>query len=202
MGKKDLIGYLNREGFVKHIIDAFIKVDRKNFVPEKYKKYAYQDYPIPIGGKGATTSQPYVIAFMLDKLDLKPNKKQKVLEIGSGSGFVLALISEITKGNVFGIEMIKQLAENSKKSLKNYKNITIINKNGFNGLPEHAPYDRILVSASSPSLVHTRKLSNQLKKDGIIVASVKDSIIIIKKKDGKISEIIEHYGFVFVPLLD
>ena len=182
MNKIQLIEYLKNQGLSEGIIKAFEKVDRKNFVPEEYHFEAYEDYPISIG-HGATTSQPYTIAFMLEKLELKPNSKQKVLEIGSGSGYVLALISEITKGKVYGVEIIKELAKRSKETLKklNFEDIAVINKSGFKGLHECAPYDRILVSAACPNLETAKKLSNQLKEEGIIVASVRHSIFQIKK---------------------
>ncbi len=203
MAKKELISYLKREGFSEKIIKAFETVDRKNFIPEEYKDEPYEDHPIPIGF-GATTSQPYTIAFMLEKLELKPNNRQKVLEIGSGSGYVLALISEITKGKVYGVELIKELAEESRETLKklNYEDIMVINKSGFKGLPEHAPYDRILVSAACPNLETAKNLCNQLKENGIIVASVKWSIYQIKKENGKIISIKEFPGFAFVPLVE
>ena len=203
MNKLQLISYLKREGFSEKIVNAFEKVKRENFVPERYKEYAYEDNPIPVG-YGATTSQPYTIAFMLNELELEKNTKFKVLEIGSGSGYVLALLSEITKGKIYGVEIIKELVEKSKETLNklNYKDIKVINKSGKNGLPEHAPYDRILISAACPDLETAKALANQLKENGVIVASVKYSIFKIKKQKGKITDVKEFPGFVFVPLVE
>ncbi len=200
MNKEQLIQYLKKQSFPEQIIKAFEKIKREDFVPENYKEHAYEDAPIPVG-YGATTSQPYTIAFMLNLLELKKDKNQKILEIGSGSGYVLALLEEITKAKIYGVEIIKELAESSQEILKKYKNITIINKSGKNGLPENAPYDRILISAACQDLETARKLTSQLKDNGIIVASVKYSVFKIKKQNGKITTQ-EFPGFAFVPLQD
>ena len=196
MNKSQLIQSLKLYNFPRRVIEAFEKVEREKFIPEKYKLCAYEDIPLPIGNK-ATISQPYTIAFMLNLLELK--KGQKILEIGSGSGYVLALLAEITKGKIFGVEIIKELAENSKNTLKNYKNIKVINKSGKNGLIEHALYDRILISATAQAVPNN--LTTQLKKEGILVAPVKNSIIKIKKSNNKITTK-EFPGFAFVPLQD
>jgi len=163
MNKTQLIESLRRKGFSEHITKAFEKVKREDFVPDQYREYAYEDTPIPIHKNGSTTSQPYTIAFMLNLLELNSNSKQEVLEIGSGSGYVLALIQEITKGETYGVEIVKDLVDKSKQNLKNYKNITVINKSGKNGLPKYTPYDRILVSAACPDLETAKNLNKQLK---------------------------------------
>ena len=107
MNKQALINSLKQKGFSRRILNAFEKVKRENFIPDKLKKYAYEDTALPIG-EAQTISQPYTIAMMLSMLELK--KGQKVLELGSGCGYVLALISEIVgdKGRVYGIERIKE----------------------------------------------------------------------------------------------
>jgi protein-L-isoaspartate(D-aspartate) O-methyltransferase len=197
MDKLSLIKSLKYHKFSKSIINAFSKVPRESFLSKNLKPYAYKDIALPLK-KGATISQPYTIAYMLTLLKLKP--KQKILEIGSGSGYVLALINEISKkSKIYGIEIIPSLAKKSKNYLKNYKNIKIINKDGYNGLTKFAPFDRILVSASSNLLpIH---LSKQLKKNGILIAPVKESIFqIIKKNKDLIFN--EHPGFIFVPLIN
>jgi len=176
MNKFQLIQSLKSRNFPRKILEAFEKVPREKFIEEKYKTHAYEDIPLPIGNK-ATISQPYTIAFMLNLLELK--KGQRILEIGSGSGYVLALLAEITKGKIFGVEIIKELAEKSRKVLKSYNNITLINKSGKNGLIEHALYDRILLSATAQAVPNN--LITQLKKEGILVAPVKNSIVKIKK---------------------
>lgn len=196
MNKKELIESLRHHGFSERIIRAFKETDRENFIPEKEKKYAYEDTALPIGYM-QTISQPYTIAFMLNLLELKD--EQKILEVGSGSGYVLALISEISKnGKIFGIERIKELAENSRKKLKKYRNIKIIHGSGFRGLKEEAPFDRILVSASAESI--PKNLIRQLKDKGILVIPVRESILKITK--GKKNKIEEYHGFRFVPLIE
>ena len=203
MNKPQLMSHLRKQGFSENIVKAFEKVKREEFVLPEHKAYTYEDNPLPIGF-GATISQPYTIAFMLDKLELEKNPKLKVLEIGSGSGYVLALLKEITKGKIYGVEIIKELVDKSKETLKklNYKNIKVINKSGFKGLPENAPYDRILVSAACSNLETAKNLVSQLKENGIIVASVKWSVFKIKKEKGEITEVKEFPGFAFVPLVE
>lgn len=196
MKKEELLQSLKEKGFPEKILKAFRKVKREDFIPKEFKSEAYEDIPLPIG-YSQTISQPYTIAFMLNLLEISDN--QSILEIGSGCGYVLALISEIAKnGKIYGVERIKALADKSKKLLKNYKNVKIINKDGYYGLKKYAPYDRILVSASFNSIpLH---LIDQLKKNGIIVTPVKNSIYLIRKLKGN-KEIEEYPGFVFVPII-
>lgn len=196
MNKFELLSSLKSNGFPEKIVKAFEKVPREKFVPSDYKNLAYEDIALPLE-KGATISQPYTIAFMLNLLELKPN--QKILEIGSGCGYVLALLAEITGGKIFGLEIIKSLTEKSKKYLKNYSNIRIIHKNGFRGLPDKAPFDRILISAATSKL--PEHLYNQLSSSGIIVTPINNSIFQIKKQDDKI-KLKEFPGFAFVVLID
>lgn len=197
MNKQQLLESLKIHKFHKEIIKAFEKVKREDFIPKILKYYAYEDTALPLE-KGATISQPYTIAFMLNLLELKPN--QKILEIGSGSGYVLALISEISKNSqIYGIEIISSLAKKSKQNLKNYKNIKIYNKDGYSGLPEKAPFDRILISAAANEI--PSHLYPQLKDKGILVTPVRNSIFQIKKQKSRIEKK-EFPGFVFVPLID
>jgi len=197
MQKKDLINSLKAQKFPEKIINAFEKIPREGFVPEEHKKFSYEDIPLPIGYQ-QTISQPYTIAFMLTLLEVKD--KQKILEVGSGSGYVLALLSQLCKnGKIFGIERIKELADSSKEKLKNYKNVKLIHGDGSKGLLKEAPFDRILVSAASNEI--PQKLVMQLKPRGILVAPVRNSIIVFKKinAEGKIKE---YTGFSFVPLVE
>lgn len=199
MKKEDLIKKLKSQKFSKKIIRAFEKVDRSKFISKKHKKYSYHDIALPIG-KGQTISQPYTIAFMLTLLKLKNNLK--ILEVGSGSGYVLALVNEISKNSeIYGIERIKELTKKSKEVLKNIKNIKIINGNGSKGLPgvKGKGFDRILVSASAQEI--PQNLVKQLKIRGILVAPVRNSIIIVKKYPKK-NETKEYPGFRFVPLIE
>lgn len=195
--KQQLLNSLKQQGFSSKIINSFDKVKREDFIPINLKQYAYENEPLPIG-KGQTISQPYTIAFMLKLLELKDN--QKILEIGSGSGYVLTLINNTSKNSkIFGIERIKELADKSKQILKNYRNIKIINANGSKGLKQQAPFDRILTSASADKI--PEHLYYQLNNNGILVCPVQNSIFQIKKTNSKIKKK-EFYGFVFVPLVE
>ncbi len=204
MNKQELVDSLKEKGFPKPILDAFSRVKRENFIPEKLRAYAYEDTALPIG-KGQTISQPYTIAVMLSLLELK--KGQKVLEIGSGCGYVLALISEIvgTKGEVFGVEIVKELAEISKINLekeKRYRNIEVYNRDGSFGLEEKSPFDRIIISAACEEI--PERLVSQLKEKGIIVAPVgryEQSLMAFEKTKGRMKLKKEIPGFVFVPFV-
>lgn len=196
MNKDELLASLKKKGFSESIIRAFEKVKREDFVPEHLIGYAYEDIALPVMA-GSTLSQPSTIGFMLDLLDAKDG--QKIIEIGSGSGYVLALLAEMNpSGKVYGVELLKELAVKSMKYLEAKKNVEVVIRNGSNGLPELAPYDRILISASCQEV--PRHLLPQLKEDGILVAAVKQSIIQIKKSAGQTIEK-EFPGFAFVPLV-
>jgi len=205
MNKQELLKRLKAFGFSKQILDAFSKVKREDFVPEKLKKEVYEDTPLPIG-QGQTISQPYTIAVMLSEIELK--KEQKVLEIGSGSGYVLALISEIVgeKGKVFGVEIVSELVKKSKEALDlgDYKNVEIYNRNGSGGLPEKAPFDRILISAACREI--PKKLLNQLKDGGILLTPrgprFEQALVVVQRKKDKFKTIREIPGFIFVPFVE
>ncbi|MEM3074398.1 MAG: protein-L-isoaspartate(D-aspartate) O-methyltransferase [Candidatus Pacearchaeota archaeon] len=197
MKKEKLIENLRKNKFSENIVKAFEKVPREKFVPKHWEEHAYEDTALSIG-EGQTISQPYTIAFMLSLLELdKLEEKSSVLEVGSGSGYVLALLRELTKGEVYGIERIKALFKRSKDTLKN-ENIKIFCKDGTKGLKKFSPYDRILVSASGKEI--PKALIEQLKIGGIIVIPIGSSIFQIKKTtSGFIKR--EFSGFVFVPLI-
>ena len=196
MEKSNLINYLKEEGFSKKIVEAFEKVDREKFVREDLQEYAYVDTALPLG-HGQTISQPFTIAFMLSLLEVKSG--QKILEVGSGSGYVLALLSEMNStGEIFGLERISELANFSRNKLEEKKNIKVLHVNGFEGLESESPFDRILVSAAAEEI--PKKLFEQLKVGGILVIPIKNSIVQIKKsKEGVKAK--EHEGFCFVPLI-
>ncbi len=205
MEKQQLFQKLKAMGFSKKIINAFSNVRREDFVPEEFKGQAYEDTALPIGN-GQTISQPYTIAVMLSELDLKPG--QKILEVGSGSGYVLALISEIIgkKGRIFGLEVVKDLAKKSKESLElgGCKNVEVHARNGFNGFPEKAPFDRILMSAAVRDI--PKPLLKQLKDKGILVAPkgprFQQDIVVIQKQGEKFITKSEIPGFIFVPFVE
>lgn len=196
MNKDELIASLRKKGFSESIVKAFEKVKREDFVPEHLIGYAYEDMALPVMD-GSTLSQPSTVAFMLDLLDVKEG--QKIVEIGSGSGYVLALLAEMNQsGKIYGVEILKDLAVKSMKYLESRKNVEVVIRNGSNGLPELAPYDRIIISASCPEV--PRHLLSQLNDSGVLVAAVKQSIFQIKKSSEGITEK-EYPGFVFVPLV-
>jgi protein-L-isoaspartate(D-aspartate) O-methyltransferase len=194
--KNNLINVLKEQGFEENIVEAFKQVKRERFVPVSQRDVAYEDIPLPIG-KGQTISQPSTIAFMLSLLNVQNG--QKILEVGSGSGYVLALLSTMnSKGKVMGAERIKELVESSKEKLEKYENVKVSHTPHTIGLEEHSPFDRILVSASGQEI--PQELIEQLKMCGILVIPVGNSIIKLEKtQEG--NKIQEHEGFVFVPLV-
>jgi len=196
MDKVALLNELEGYDFSKKVLDAFSKVKREDFVPDHLKHEAYENIPLPLE-ENATISQPYTIAFMLDLLELK--RGQKVLEIGSGCGYVLALIFEITKGSVYGVEISESLVKKSKNFFKKYSKIKIYLGDGNFGLSrkQMAPYDRILASANFKKL--PTHLYSQLKDGGIMVAPVLHSIFKIEK-NGEHYKVTEYPGFSFVPM--
>jgi len=204
MNKEQLLQSLQARGFPKKILEAFSKVPREEFIPEEIIDKAYEDTALPIG-KGQTISQPYTIAIMLSELD--PKTGQKILEVGSGCGYVLALLSEIVGkgGKVFGLEIVKELAEKSKENLHEYKNVRVLHKSGFEGFPDKAPFDRILISAAIREI--PEPLISQLKVGGIIVAPkgsrFEQDIIAIKRKSKTEFELLKRIpGFIFVPFVE
>ncbi len=139
----------------ERLLEAMARVPRHEFVPAPYRDQAYEDHPLPIA-QGQTISQPYIVALMLEELSLKP--EDKVLEVGTGSGYVTALLAELA-AEVFSIERHAALAEEARATLARlgYANVQLFVGDGSQGLPEHAPYDAILVSAAAlrlpPALV-------------------------------------------------
>ncbi len=197
--KAMLINNLIKEGFLRSpaIINAFRKVPRENFVPSDLRKYAYVDEPLPIG-EGQTISQPLTVAAMTEALDAKPG--QHVLEVGTGSGYQVAILSHIVghRGSIVTTERIWSLFETAKKNLSGYGNVTVINCDGSEGYEKEAPYDRIIVTASSPSV--PKPLAGQLKDGGRMVIPVGNEMLLIEKLHGKIKKTFLGY-YVFVPLL-
>jgi len=149
----------------KNVLDAMSKIPRHEFVPDAYKSYSYEDTPLPIGF-GQTISQPYIVAYMTEQLDVK--KKDVVLEIGTGSGYQAAVLSLLAK-EIYTIEIIPELCERSKKTLKQlgYNNVFVICGDGYKGYPDKAPFDRILLTAAPEKIPEI--LIQQLKDNGIFV---------------------------------
>ena len=182
------------------IIEAFEKIDRKNFIPEDFREHIYIDRPLPIG-KEQTISQPSTVAFMLERLE--PQKGDKILDIGSGSGWTTALLCQIVgeEGSVLGLERHDELVEKGQQSLARLElgDHCRIEKAGKELGTPGEQYDKILVSASAEEI--PEELFDQLKIGGILVIPVQNSIFRFKKLSDTKVEAQEFPGFVFVPLI-
>tara|TARA_B100000686_G_scaffold275381_1_gene293916 strand:+ start:347 stop:1051 length:705 start_codon:yes stop_codon:yes gene_type:complete len=152
----------------QRVLDVMKVVERHKFVPERYSESAYKDGPLPIG-YGQTISQPFIVAFMTENLKLKSS--HKVLEIGTGSGYQAAVLSELCD-HVYTIEIVDALANESTERLEKlgYKNITVRSGDGYKGWPEEAPFDRIMVTAAPEEIPEL--LIEQLAEGGIMVIPV------------------------------
>ena len=197
-----------------NIIGAFTNIDRKDFVSPEYKHEAYENYPLPIGF-GQTISQPYTVAFMLELL--QPDAGEKILDIGSGSGWQTAMLAHIVSrshthankpvppGKVFAIEVIPELKELGEKNVSKYNFIqkgivSFIATNAQNGLPNEAPFDKIVAAAALTGEI-PESWKNQLKVGGRIVTPVRDLIVLLVKKSETEFEKQEFPGFAFVVFL-
>lgn len=202
MDKGQLIALLKHQGFQDRIIDAFEKVKREDFIPENFKKLSYEDIALPISNE-QTISQPSTIATALSLLKVREN--MKVLEIGSGCGYVLALLSKIVgeKGKVYGVEIVKNLFEGSLQNLKNYKNIKVYNKNG-NIRMEEAPFTRIIISAALEEV--PLEILEELEEGGILVAPVgpgfMQTLTSIRRINKRFVVEKEIPGFIFVKFVN
>lgn len=194
------------EGVLKtpRIIEAFRRVSRADFLPEDIRSQAAINLPLPIGN-GQTNSQPLTVAFMLELLNPQPG--EMVLDVGSGSGWTTALLSEIIgqKGKVVGIERIKEIFDFGVNNLKRggflkHDFVEFHHGDGSKGFVRHAPYDRILVSAMGENI--PKELIKQLADDGVLVMPIGNSIWYVKKQgQGKMIRK-EYPGFSFVPLIE
>jgi protein-L-isoaspartate(D-aspartate) O-methyltransferase len=193
---------LRRRGITdERVLAAMSKVPRHEFVPRQYWPDAYADHPVPIGEQ-QTTSQPYIIAAMLQAAEIKP--QDRVLEIGAGSGYQTALLAELA-GKVFAVERYPTLAANSQSVLERlgYANATVITGDGTLGLPEYAPFDVIIVAAAAPRVPPA--LLEQLAPEGRMVIPVGESqqqVLQLARKhaDGSVT-ISTLEGCRFVPLI-
>jgi protein-L-isoaspartate(D-aspartate) O-methyltransferase len=152
----------------QRVLAAMLRVPRHEFTRERYRDQAYEDHPLPIG-EGQTISQPYIVASMLEALELKP--QDRVLEIGTGSGYVTALLAELA-ADAFSIERHANLAAEARRVLARlgYTNVKIIVADGTQGFPPCAPYDAITVAAAAPEL--PQPLVSQLAEGGRMIVPV------------------------------
>ena len=199
-----LVDVLISEGWLKtpHIIVAFSKINREDFLPEDIKNLAELNEALPIGW-GQTISQPLVVAFMIE--ELQPQKGEKILDVGSGSGWTTALLAEIVgeQGKVIAMEIVSPLVEFGEKNVKKYNFVKkgiaeFILGDGSQGCQKEAPFDKILASASAEKIPQAWK--EQIKIGGKIVAPVANSIVVLKKTAERFEEK-EYPGFLFVPLV-
>jgi protein-L-isoaspartate(D-aspartate) O-methyltransferase len=180
------------------VLEAMRRVPRHLFVPESARPEAYGDHPLPIG-HGQTISQPYIVAFMTQAIDVRPT--DRVLEIGTGSGYQAAILGELAR-EVYTIEIVEPLAERARTTLASlgYKNIHVRAGNGYLGWPERAPFDRVMVTAAPDEIPPA--LVEQLKVGGLMAIPVGDIIqeLRILRKTDKGLETLETLPVRFVPM--
>lgn len=184
----------------ERVLAAMRKVPRHFFVPENWERAAYEDRPLPIG-EGQTISQPYIVAVMTEQSDLSP--QDRVLEIGTGSGYQAALLAELT-GTVISIERLPEIADRARENLARagVTGVRIVVGDGTEGYPPEAPYDAVIVTAATPEI--PGPLIDQLGKGGRLIAPVgprecQDLIKLVKREGGV--EKIPLGGVCFVPLI-
>jgi protein-L-isoaspartate(D-aspartate) O-methyltransferase len=204
--RNSLVDDLKMRGYVtsKAVEDAMRRVPREEFLPAELREEAYVDSPLPIG-EGQTISAPHMVAIMAENLDLKPG--QKILEVGTGSGYHAAVCAEVIApdGHIYSIERITSLASFAEDNLKRTgyaKLVTVILGDGSKGLPDHAPYDRIFVAAGAPDV--PSPLTAQLAHGGKLLVPVGtrwyQDLIRVTRKGAKLEK--ENLGgCVFVPLV-
>lgn len=206
--RKNLVKSLKRRGHLQNqsTIKAFEKVPREDFVPEKYEKDAYADRPLSIG-EGQTISAPSMIAIMLEVLD--PDEGDKILEIGTGSGYNAALMAEIVGegGKIYSVERLDDIARFGRRNLKNAGYGEIVNVvvgDGTSGYESEAPYDGIIVTACAPEVADP--LIEQLAKGGVLTAPVGSNyrgqtLLEIRKDFEGDTDVEKHCKCAFVPLI-
>ena len=178
---------LGRAALDARVIDVMAKIPREEFVPVELRPYAYLNRPLPVGC-GKTISQPFIIALMTDLLE--PQAGDVVLEVGTGVGYQAAILAELVQ-QVYSVELIDELAQHAKRRLTRlgYRNIEVRTGNGYYGWPEHAPFDKIIVTAA-PNLIPPPLLA-QLKPGGrmVIPAGIPDNqqlMLVEKAENGKL----------------
>jgi protein-L-isoaspartate(D-aspartate) O-methyltransferase len=170
------------------VTEVMSSVPRHEFVPENYRARAYQDHPLPIG-YGQTISQPYIVAFMTEQLHPQPT--DRVLEVGTGSGYQAAVLSKLV-AEVYTIEILKPLAQRAEVDLRrlNYSNVIVKAGDGYKGWPEHAPFDAIIVTAAPDHV--PQPLIDQLKEGGRMIIPVggheMQQLYLLEKHAGKLTQ--------------
>ena len=181
------------------VLEAMIRVPREQFVPRSARSEAYDDHPLSIG-HGQTISQPYIVGYMSEALQLGP--AHRVLEIGTGCGYQTAVLAELA-GEVFSVELLPALADRARETLAalGYTNVHIRAGDGYEGWPEHAPYDRIL-AAAAPEAVPPA-LTAQLVDGGILVIPIgtADQELRVLQKRGLALETLATLPVRFVPMI-
>jgi protein-L-isoaspartate(D-aspartate) O-methyltransferase len=185
----------------KAVLAAMGKVPREEFVPPERRPYAYEDRPLPIGS-GQTISQPYIVALMTELLAIK--KGDKVLEIGTGSGYQAAILAELTP-DVYTIEILPELAERAAATLKRlgYSTVKVRTGDGYQGWKEHAPFDGVIVTCAPEHV--PEPLGKQLKEGGRMVIPVGETaghqtLYLLRKRHGKL-ESTAVIPVIFVPMV-
>lgn len=184
----------------ERVLDAMLRVPRHEFVPEPYRQQAYEDHPLPIG-EGQTISQPYIVGSMLAALALAPT--DKVLEVGTGSGYVTALLAELA-AQVISVERHATLAAEAQRTLDalGYRNVKVVVGDGTQGFPVEAPYDAITVAAAAPALPPA--LLAQLSEGGRMIIPVglpDNQLLHLIRMQGGEPEIYLREACRFVPLV-
>lgn len=201
MKNETLIAFLKDTGAIKTtaVENAFRFIDRAKFMPEELKLDAYRDTALPIGA-GQTISQPTVVAYCLEWLQVRQG--DRILDVGSGSGWTTALLAHLVgpTGSVIGMERIPKLVAFGSKNLAAYAfpHAHIEQAASELGKPETAPFDRILVSAAADEVPDA--LARQLKNGGRMVIPIRNALCVIDRADDNFSTVC-HEGFVFVPLI-
>lgn len=197
--RRKLVELLKSEGLTKTtVLEALLKVPRHKFVPASHRNLAYQNRPLPIGHE-QTISQPFIVGYMTEAAEIEPG--ERVLEIGTGSGYQAAVLAELAK-EVYTIEIIPPLADSARNLLREmgYKNVQVKTGNGYLGWPEHAPFDAIIVTAAPDEV--PQALVDQLGVGGKMVVPVgsgfQQMVIITRSESGVVER--RTIPVAFVPM--